>query len=303
MIKSVIVTNYLGESLEIELARPEKSGFALISMDQIGPNESDINIKEVATYDGGKFNSARMNVRNITMQLRFIGNDIETIRQKTYKYFPVTHLIKLTFHSDNRSSYIYGYVEENEPTIFATKTDKAGCKISILCADPFFYSIDDLTTVFSGVIPLFEFPFENDSLEEPLLEMGNIVTKQYETIYYSGDIDTGVTIEIHSIGTVGTMKIYNISKRQVMEISKEKLEELTGSGIIANDTITICSIRGQKSISLLRNGITTNILNCLGKSIDWFTISKGDNIFAYTAEEGASNIQFKVISKVLYEGV
>ena len=88
-----------------------------------------------------------------------------------------------------------------------------------------------------------------------------------------------------------------------MEISSEKMEEITGSGIVTNDTITICTVRGKKSITLLRDGIKTNILNSLGKNIDWFQLSKGDNIFAYTAEEGASNLQFKVISNIVYEGV
>lgn len=303
MIRTLTVINYLGESLEIDLEHPEKSGFALTNMSQIGPDESDINIKEVATYDGGVFNSARLNVRNVTLTLRFVGADIETTRQKSYKYFPIMHLVKLVFHTDNRDSYICGYVEENNPDIFANKADKAGCKVSILCADPYFYSVEDLTTVFSGVVPMFEFPFENNDPIEPLIEMGNIVTKQYETVHYTGDIDTGVTIVIHALGTVGNVKIHNVTNRQTMELSSEKLEKLTGSGIVANDTITICSVRGQKSITLLRNGEVYNILNCLGRSINWFKISKGDNIFAYVADDGASNLQFKVISKVLYEGV
>lgn len=303
MIKSITVTNYLGESLELELAHPEKSGFAIFDMDQIGPDPSDVNIKEVATYDGGVFNSARLKARNVSLKLRFVGNDIETIRQKSYKYFPVKHLLKLTFHTDNRDSYICGYVEKNDSTIFANKKSSAGCNIDILCADPYFYSVDELTTVFSGVVPLFEFPFCNNDPVEPLIEMGNIVTKQYETVYYTGDMDTGVEITIHTLGTVGSLRIFNVTKRQTMEISREKLEAITGSGLVAKDTIVISSVRGNKYIKLLREGVEYNILNALGKSIEWFTISKGDNIFAYTAEEGASNVQFKVVSRIIYEGV
>lgn len=303
MIREITVTNYLGESLNMILARPELSGFAVMDMDQIGPDESDINIKEVATYDGGKFNSARLKSREVTLKLRFVGDDIETIRQKSYKYFPVKQLVKLTFHSDNRDSYLCGYVEENDPTIFASKKSQAGCTIQIVCPDPYFYSVDEMITVFSGVVPLFEFPFDNNDPIEPIIEMGNIVTKQYETVYYEGDMDTGVVVKIHTLGTVGDLTIYNVSKRQTMSISQARLEELTGSGLVARDTIIISTIRGEKTIKLLRNGVETNILNCLGKSIDWFTISKGDNIFAYVASEGASNVQFEVTSRIIYEGV
>lgn len=300
MIRKITVTNHIGESLELELTSPEKSGLAVLSVDGLGPGKADINISDIATSDGGVFNSARLNTRDITLKLRYIGVNIEAIRQKTYKYFPMKKLIKLTVETDNRTAYVCGYVEKNEPDIFSKKS---GCNILITCPDPFYYSLDDLETVFSGVVPAFEFPFENNSLIEPLLEMGNIVTKQYEVVNYQGESEIGVTIVIHSLGTVGTIKIYNIDTRQSIEISEEKLKAITGSGIIANDTITICSLQGQKSITLLRNGVETNILNCLGRSIEWFKLRKGDNIFAYTAEEGASNLQFKVISKIIYEGV
>lgn len=303
MIQSVTVTNYLGESIDMELKSPEKSGFLVYSIEGIGPGKADVNIKNSATFDGGIFNTSRLKIRDVKLTLRFVGNDIETVRQKSYKYFPIKRLVKLTFHTDNRDSYLIGYVEQNEPTIFSTKASQAGCKINITCADPYIYSIAEMTVFFSGIVPKFEFPFDNNSLTQKLIEMGEIVTKQYETVHYTGDIDTGVTITIHCIGTVGDIKVYNVTARQVVEISQDKLEAYTGSPMLINDTITICSVKGQKSVTLLRNGVVTNILNCLDKNADWFTVTKGDNIFAYTAEEGATNLQFKVTSRIVYEGV
>lgn len=300
MIKNIKVTNYLGESIDIELAFPEKSGFAILKIDGISGNKSDINVTEVVTADGGLFNSSRMRSRDIKLKIRYVGNNIENIRQKSYKFFPNKRPVKLLFTTDNRKIYAAGYVEENKVDIFSKNE---GCDITIVCPDPYFYEERNTETVFSGVVPMFEFPFENNSATEKLIEVGNIVTKQYETVFYKGDGEIGVTIEIHSMGTVGTLNIYNIDARQVMEISKEKLEALTGKGIVKGDTIIICTEKFNKSITLLRGGVKTNILNCLNKGTDWFTIRKGDNIFAYTTDEGASNVQFKVINKVLYEGV
>lgn len=300
MIKSITVTNYLGESINIELARPEKSGFAILKIEGISGPKSDVNITEVVTTDGGLFNSARITSRDITMKIRYYGINIESIRQKSYKYFPSKRPVKLLFNTDNRTIYASGYVEENKVNIFEKNE---GCTITIVCPDPYFYEVKNTETVFSGVVPMFEFPFDNNSVTENLIEVGNIVTKQYETVFYKGDTEVGVTIVIHSLGTVGTLRIYNIDTRQVMEINKEKLETLTGNGIVKGDTITICTEKFNKSITLLRGGVKTNILNCLDKGTDWFTLNKGDNIFAYVADEGASNVQFKVINKVLYEGV
>ena len=88
-----------------------------------------------------------------------------------------------------------------------------------------------------------------------------------------------------------------------MKIYNSKIAALTGSGIIAGDDIIISTVRGNKYISLLREGIYTNILNALDKESDWFQLTKGDNIFAYTADEGAENLQFKIENRIIYEGV
>lgn len=300
MIKSVTVTNYLGESIEIELAFPEKSGFAITKIEGIASPKSDVNVTEVVTADGGLFNSSRMISRDIKIKMLYYGVDIESIRQKSYKYFPSKRPVRLLFKNENRTIYASGYVEENKTNIF---DKKEGSEITIVCPDPYFYALKNTETVFSGVVPLFEFPFDNNSVSENLIEMGNIVTKQYETVYYKGEAEVGVTIVIHSLGTVGTLTIYNIDTRQSMQINKEKLEALTGKGIVKGDTITICTEKFNKSITLLRSGVKTNILNCLERGTDWFTLNKGDNIFAYVTDEGASNVQFKVTNKVVYEGV
>ena len=90
-----------------------------------------------------------------------------------------------------------------------------------------------------------------------------------------------------------------------MIINTDRLKTIMGTetAIIAGDTIIINTVRGYKSITLLRDGITTNILNCLDRGSKWFTLMKGDNIFSYDADTGASNLQFYIVNKVAYDGV
>ena len=206
----------------------------------------------------------------------------------------------LLFETDNRICEIQGYVESNEPDIF---TESSQTKISVICPDPYFYSVDENVLLFYSMESRFEFPFENESLEEPLMEMGDIQLKQEQTIYYTGDAETGVVINIHAIGNVENITIFNMGTREVMKIDTSRLEEMTGSGVIAGDDITISTIRGKKSVYLLRNGVRTNIINCLDKQADWFQLAKGDNVFAYTAEYGSVNLQFRITNQIVYEGV
>lgn len=304
MIRAVTFTNYLGDSIRLVLARPEESGFVIKSITGLGPGKANINTTEVATNDGSLFNSSRLPSRNIVVSLGYMWNDsIEDVRQLSYKYFPIKKKLTVLIESDNRQAEIEGYVESNDPTIFSKDE---GSDISIICPNPFFYSAGENginTTIFYGVEPLFEFPFRNESLYEKLLLMGEIRNETERVVMYNGDAEIGITITIHAIGEASNITIYNTRTREVMRIDTEKLEKFTGSGIIAGDDIIICTIKGKKSISLLRNGKTTNILNCLDKNADWFQLAKGDNIFAYTAETGSSNLQFRIENRIVYEGV
>lgn len=304
MIRAITVTNYLGDSIRLELARPELSGFVVQSVTGLGPGTANINMTEVATNDGSLFNSSRVPSRNIVISLKYMWqSSIEDVRQLSYKHFPIKKQCTLLIETDNRQAEISGYVEANDPTIFSSNE---GSDISIVCPNPFFYSAGPNginTTIFYGVEPLFEFPFSNESLYECLIEMGLIKNQTEQVVVYNGDAEIGVTITIHAIGKASNITIYNTGTREVMRIDTDKLKKFTGSGIVAGDEIIICTVKGNKTISLLRNGITTNILNCIDKNSDWFQLAKGDNIFAYTAESGSTNLQFKIENRIVYEGV
>ena len=304
MIKRITVTTYLGDSIELELTRPEKSGFYVKSVDGLGPGKSDINITEISSGDGGTFNSSRLTTRNIVLSLGFLWKDtIEDIRQLSYKYFPIKRKVTLKIETDNRILETEGYVESNEPNIFSKQEET---DISIICPNPYFYSVDEdglNTTLFSGVEPMFEFPFCNNSLTENLLVMGSIENRTEQNIIYEGDVEIGVVITIHAIGSASGVTIYNVSTREQMKLDSTKLQQITGSDIKNGDDIIISTVQGDKRITLTRDGVTTNILNCLDKTSSWFELSKGDNIFAYTAEEGAQNLQFKIENRIAYEGV
>lgn len=307
MIYSIVVTNYLGDRIKLELGKPDISGFLIKSITGLGPAKANVNTTEVSTNDGSLFNSARLSQRNIVLDMVFIntvyGESIEDLRQKSYKYFPLKKSVELTIETDNRYVKTTGYVESNEPNIFSSQE---GTQISIICPDPYFYSAGEdgnNVTNFYTIDPMFEFPFSNESLDEPLLVFGEIQIKTEGVITYYGDSEIGVMIYIHAIGPATNINIYNTETREVMRINTDKISSLTGKGIVASDDIVINTAKGEKSITLIREGVSYNILNCLDKNTDWFTLAKGDNIFAFTADSGVTNLQFRVENKVIYEGV
>lgn len=230
-------------------------------------------------------------------------NSIEDVRQLSYKYFPIKKKVTLVIETDNRKAEIEGYVESNEPDIFSKDE---GAEISIICPQYFFSAKGDdgeNVSMFSSIEPSFEFPFSNESVSENQIEVGKIKNVAEKVIFYNGDAETGIDITIHSLGDAKMITIYNTKTGETMQIDTDKIASYTGSGIKRGDDISICTIKGKKSISLIREGKRINILNCLKKGAKWFQISKGDNVFAYTAEEGATNLQIKIVNGTLYEGV
>ena len=249
MIKSVTVTNYLGESIKLILGEPEKSGFLIKSITGLGPGKAEVNTTKLSTIDGSVFNSAKVNERNIVLTIVFLEKDtIEDARQLTYKYFPIKKPLTLLIETDNRYCYAEGYVENNDPDIFSIQEQT---QISVICPDPYFYSAGETgknVTIFSGIEPEFEFPFSNESLTENLIITGAIQNKTEEVITYNGDSETGVFIRIHAIAAVKMITIYNTGTRELMKIDTDKLASLTGNGIIARDDILISTVKGNKYV-------------------------------------------------------
>lgn len=302
MIQSLTVTNYLGESLIIPMKNSESTGFILHDMTGLGPPTASVNTSKVATKDGSKYNSARAEERNIVLPMYFTPiPTIEDARHRSYKYFPLKKPVILAFKTDNRECQIVGYVETNEPDICS---DREGCQVSIICPNPYFSSIYDTVTSFSGVEAAFEFPFSNEDTTNPHIEFGKIVVKAENLVRYEGDAESGVQIRITASATVKNITIYNVDTRGTMHIYHDKLVALTGFGIVKGDEIIITTDKGSRSVTLLRNGKSTNILNAIDpRNDEWFSLTKGDNIFAYTADEGSDYLMFVVDHTTLYEGI
>lgn len=302
MIKSVMVTNYLGDSIKLELRKPEDTGLAITNITGIGPGSSTINVSDVATMDGGYFNSSRVSSRNIVISLMFLWKDtIEDARQLTYKYFPLKRKVTLVIETDNRIGEIEGYVESNEPNIFS---EQEGTDISVICPYPFFYdAYETQTMTFGGIEPAFEFEFSNESLTEKLLEF-SIIRKQIDrSVNYIGDCEVGVTITIRAHGEATNITFYNVNTREQMTLNTDVIESITGSGIVDRDEIVISTVDGNKSATLIREAKSYNILNAIDRESAWFRLTKGVNRFAYIAESGQNNIEVEIANKVLYEGV
>lgn len=307
MLKSVTVINQQANRtnvLKMVLDRPWETGFYIKSISGLGPPPANIAITDIATADGGYYNSARAQTRNIVLNLGFYSEPytlIEDVRLLSYKYFPIKKLVTLIFETDNRIAYIQGYVESNEPNVFSKGEDT---QISIICPYPYFRAYDDESghVEFSSISAAFEFEWQNpydpeEDADNFHTEFSQIMTYAQYNVPYYGDVDTGFVMTIHVYGSVADLTISDADTGESMKL------DFTNVTVGATDDIIISTVRGEKYVKLYSGGTYTNILNCLDKNSDWLTLKYGDNQIAYTSTSGTEKFGIEVNFNTLYEGV
>lgn len=249
MLKSMTVVNPAGESTKLVLMNPWESGFNVWNIEGLGPGVADINTVPVATNDGSVYNSARVQSREIVLTVKFVDfPTIEDARQRSYRFFPIKKRVLLIFETTNHTIEIYGYVQSNEPVIFAQEEH---AQITILCPFPYFRLAQPSLVLFFEVEQLFEFPFTsaedyNDAWLNPALnqptnpeittndnfhrdryteprtngwsnegdfpntEGGEFRDESLANIRYDGDADTGVVITVHATGEASGLMIAKV---------------------------------------------------------------------------------------------
>lgn len=277
------VKNDRGESMDLT-GNPK---YTVYQIDGLSPPQAAINSAANTTMDGSTINSTRVESRNIVIYLTINGS-IEENRINLYKYFPVKKAVTLYYTNGTRDVHIEGVVELIECDLF---TDRQIAQISLICANPYFKAVNELITNFNGVDALFEFPF---SITAEGQEFSRIATNVRKSIINTGDVETGAIITLEATGAVVKPTIYNVLTREQLAINFT---------MQAGDKIVINTNPGQKSIKLIREGQTSNILGYMTIDSTWLLLTAGDNIFTYSADGGETALIVAFFTTLLYSGV
>lgn len=253
----------------------------------VSPAAATVNVSKVAMNDGAKFNSSRVNERNIVLMVYLI-KDIAAARLDLYRYFPPKHRCTLYLKNRLRDVCIDGYVEAVECDLYG---QGQAAQVSILCPDPYFRAVRSSYVEIGKVLPLFEFPF---AISKEGMELSQLYNEIVGTVLNEGDVAGGVTMELRATGKVTEPRIYNVQTRQVTGLHFEMQE---------GDRITINTNVGEKSVTLYRNGVTSNLINRLMDHPAWFQLETGANVFTYKCGEGDENFNMTFIFCARYMGV
>lgn len=259
----------------------------VISITGLNQPNANIATSVIPTFDGSRFNSSRLENRNIVITLAIKGN-VETNRMLLNSVIFSKRYIKVYYQNNTLDVYIEGYVEAFEYDIFE---QGVMAQISIICPDVYWIDKATNVTLLTPVINLFEFPF---SIPEEGIALSELLEQATNVVHNLGTVQTGAVITITTDYTILNPTIMNITTGQTMKIN----EEMT-----ANDQIIISTVQGNKYIQMYSGGTTENIINKLDTPMEWITIVPGDNTFSVSADYGTEHMTVSVAIQNLYGGV
>lgn len=281
----LILENKNGDQLQFGMGSP----FTITDIQGLNPPDATINTSQIALIDGSKYNSAKVNPRQINLAFA-IEYSAAYNRIQMYKVLKSKQWIRLMYTGDQRDVYIDGYIQSIDIAYFEMKQIVT---VSILCPAPFFKEAQVIVHELKNIISAFHFPFA--STASPQLVMGYFSNDAGITIENEGDLECGLIIELYARSAVTNPKIFNYITQDFIGVNYE---------METGDLITIDTRKGEKTATLLRDGVETNIFNYVMKNSTWLQLEAHGSTFVYEVTSGVLGdllVTFKHSN--LYEGV
>ena len=291
MFFNLILKNSAGDQINMTATANQ---YMTSKIEGLSPPSSTISTSTYAGMDGSYLNNAFIEKRNVVISFQMRGIDIEKRRHQLYKVVKPSRYFKIYYRTANIDVYTEGYIETCEISNFDALTSG---QISIICPDPYWYSTSAIYAYYSQVTGAFHFPFPESDAPFPL---GIYSTTDNIIIQNDGD-ETGFTIQIEASSSETVPKIaavtptiYNADTGEYLQIKGD---------ILKGDVITITTKTGNKTVTLTRNGVDSNIINRLVSGSTWLSLREGKNTFHVQAVRGVKNLKVTLMHRNAYLGV
>ena len=285
MFFSLILENAAGDQIDMTATANQ---YMTYQIEGLSPPPGTISTSGYAGMDGSYLNNAFIEKRNVVIHFEMRGVGVETRRHQLYKVVKPSRYIKVYYRTAGIDVFTEGYVETCEVNNFEMLTTG---QISILCPDIYWYSTESVMAYYSQITGAFTFPFPTESNPEPFV-LGKYNSKNMMEIVNDGD-ETGFTLEMEAIADARSPTLYNADTDEYLQISGD---------ILTGDIITVTTKTGNKTVTLDRGGVKTNIINRLVSGSTWLTLREGKNRF-YLRGTGLPNLKVKIIHTNAYLGV
>jgi predicted phage tail component-like protein len=280
---SLTVENTKGEQMNLT----QNPDYTIINIDGLHPPDAIINTMERAGHDGSLFNSAKVDNRQIILDIA-INKNACVNRNNLYRFFQSARPVRLIYNNELRGVYIDGYVQ-NAPIAFFEQ--KQTIQITIICPDPFWHSTVNVEGMTDGMESLFEFPF---SIPEGGIPFSEYYGGNAAHIWNPGTVESGIIMEIRATGAATNPRIYHQNTDTYFRVN---------TTLQSGDVLTIDTRPDHKKIQRVRSGATSNLIASRDLNSTWLIMDPGENVYILSAASGVGNLTCQISSVTNIEGV
>ena len=173
----------------------------------------------------------------------------------------------------------------DDAPIFKRKPIFEQFTVSLSCLNPFWReeteTREDIATWIGG----FEFPVPDGLEITPDWEIGYRQPSLIVNVFNSGDVKSGIRIEFRALGALTNPQLLNVNTQEFIKAN---------ISLEAGDVLTVSTGYGEKSVKLTRNGAVDS---------SYLQLAVGDNLFRYSADTNAENLEVSIYHNNLYLGV
>ena len=261
-IDKVEVKNPQGNLLTLSL-QDISNGHVVRDIRGLDPVKSTIVTSSFATMEGQQKQASSRESRNIVFELGYapnfsINETVRDLRSRLYRYFTSGTDVELTFYmTDGLTVKTTGTVESCEAPLFVREPQT---DVSIICYDPDFIDVNlvEMHTQFTTT-DVFGSPIVIDGTSKTGLDSLRFTANQ--------SLDGFTVYHTTPSGTLRTMFV--------------------SVPLLVNDQVNLRTVKGDKSITLTRLGVTTSLMYAVSPQSLWVLLEPGENML-YVNTEAAS---------------
>lgn len=289
-MKRILCKNEDGVQIEFNY---DFAPFFLVSLDGVYTVSNNVVTSENTMVDGSTYQGSTTKQRNIVITAQ-METDYQTNRDLLYKCFKPKSTGIFTYMEDEETRVIDYKVEELE---IGEKGVIRNITISLLCPDPFFRDLEDLSVSMASWTGLFEWPHAFIEEKEPFAERTAEKLKEIENDSAADNI--GITVTLEAEGPVINPAVYHAESGEYIKVGTEK----TPFSINAGDVVIITTETNNKAVYLVRDGVKTEINEKLDEDSEFIQLQHGINTIKYTADAGEDYLNVTISYRFRYLGV
>lgn len=262
--------------------------YVVLSVSGLNPPTASIFTAKSPNRKGVKYNGSTLNERNIVATIKILG-DVEKNRNDLYEWTDTEQYTKIYYRNGTKNVYCEGHIQDCEIDMF---TDNEVVNIAIICENPYWKDLQEISAEISALLKQFVFPFAINSAGIPF----STIREDNTTNIFNVGAETGVTITVKCNGAVENLLIYDAN-------DTTKLFKINYT-FVENTVIVIDTEKSPKTVKATNpDGTEINLLKYVGFNPTWFTLKKGNNLFGFTADSGSANVEMTIGFRNKFLGV